>query len=102
MLLIVICYAIFAFGFIFVICELSQRGTDAINDFDYLVGQIDWYLYSNKMKKMLPMIMNLVGKQVKIKCFGNIACDRESFKNVSVFYKDDGNMSMIIINMSSV
>lgn len=87
MLLIALGYGLNSFGLVFITCEFSQRGCDAVNSFDFEIGQIDWYLCPIEMKKMLPTIMNMAQKPVAIKGFGTMAADREIFKKVRYIFQ---------------
>lgn len=82
MVLMAIGYVVYSFGVVFIACEASQNGCDAVNAFDTEIGQINWYLYPVEIKKMLPMIMNMAQKPVQIGGFGTMTTDRELFKKV--------------------
>lgn len=84
MLLVAFGCVLYSFGLLFTACEIAQNGCDALNSFDMEISQIDWYLYTIEMKKMLPMIINMAKKPVKFKWFGNSAADRETFKKVFI------------------
>lgn len=75
-------YTIFSFGFLFIVCEVVQRGCDALNEFHDEIGQIDWYLYPKDTKKILFMIYAVVQRPIELKCFGQIPCNRETFRKV--------------------
>lgn len=60
MLLMAIGYVVYSFGTVFVACETSQNGCDAVNAFDMEIIQIDWLVYPIEMKKMLPIIIIMV------------------------------------------
>lgn len=79
-----ILYAVCSFGLVFNACEISQRSCDALNEMDDDIGQLDWYLCPAGIQRMLPIIMVNSQQPVIIKCFGSIACSRETFKEVSV------------------
>lgn len=52
--------------------------------YDSLV-QFDWYLFPIEVQKVLPICFLSVQEPVEIKCFGSIACTRETFKKVKSF-----------------
>ena len=83
MLLIAFGYALYSVGLLCIVCEICQHGCDTINAFDMEIGQIDWYLYPIEMKKILPVIINMVQKPIEFKWFGSMASDRETFKQVN-------------------
>lgn len=64
-------------------CEFGQQFSDAFGDFDGGFYQVDWYLLPFAIQRMLPMIILNAQKPVVVKCFGNISCERETFKKVS-------------------
>lgn len=76
--------ATFGSAVVFVTSELGQRMTDAFNEIDFILSQLDWYLFPGEMQRMLPTIIADAQQPVELKCFGSIGCSREVFKNVSV------------------
>lgn len=85
MLVMAFAYALYSFGLLFAACEIIQNVCDAVNAFDMEIVQSDWYLYPLKMKKMLPMIVNMAQKPVEIKWFGSSAANRDTFKKVIIY-----------------
>lgn len=83
MLLLTIFFTCYAFGVVVAICELGQRLTNAFEEINDEIWQMDWYLFPSQIQRMLPTIMNLTQKKVAFKCFGSIAGSRETFKKVS-------------------
>lgn len=73
---------IYAFGMIFIACELSQRLTNAYSKIDDIFEQFEWYRFPNAVRRALPTIISMVQKPVEFECFGNVSCSRESFKKV--------------------
>lgn len=76
---------IYAFGILFVSCELGQRITIAFDGCSNMINQFEWYLFPANVQRMLPIIMNFTQQPIVVKCFGSAACDRETFKYVSFF-----------------
>ena len=66
-----------------VVCELGQRVTDIFTSITDVIEQFDWYLHSQAMNRMLPIILLIVQKPVDLKCFGSISANRETCKKVS-------------------
>lgn len=83
MLLILALEACYAFGFVFVICELCQRVSNAFNDLNDKVFEFNWYLFPATVKQMLPTIMLYAQQPIVFQCFGSFSCSREAFKQVS-------------------
>ena len=76
-------YICYAFGTIFLACELGQRISNAFEEIENVTGQCDWYLFPDEVKRMLPTILINVQHPVKLQCFGSFACCRNAFKMVS-------------------
>lgn len=82
-LVVAIFYSSYAFGIVFISCEVGQRLCDAFEDINDTIELLDHYRFSMKIKRMLPTIMITAQETVFIECFGSITCVRESFKKVS-------------------
>lgn len=72
-----------AFGSVFIGCELCERISNAYIEIDDAVNQFDWYLFSPEVKRLLPMMSINTQKPIVFECFGSIRLNRETFKNVS-------------------
>lgn len=73
---------LWAFGLVFVSCELAEKMSNEYEEIGELIEQFDYYSFPFDFVKMLPLIM-LNGQQpVYFECFGSIACSRETFKKV--------------------
>lgn len=83
-LLITALQVIYAFGVLFVSCELGQRITVAFDECSVMIDQFDWYLFPVEIQRMLLIVINFAQQPIVIKCFGSAACDRETFKYVRV------------------
>lgn len=83
-LLLTIFYAGYAFGVVFIICELGQRLTDAFEEINDEIDRFEWYLFPSEIQRMLPTIMISAQQPVVLECFGSIAGSRETFKRVSL------------------
>lgn len=85
-LLMTIFYASYAFGVVFVVCELCQRLTNAFSEITIVFGQlVKWYVLPSKFQQMiLPTLLINLQKPVVITYFGSISCCRETFKRVSI------------------
>lgn len=71
-----------SFTLIFICCELGERFNAAFKDFDDIIDQFKWYLFSTELKRILPMIMIISQEPVTLECFGSIACCRVVFRKV--------------------
>lgn len=86
-MLVTLAYALYAFGPVFIACELSQRLCNEFDEIYEIFGQNDWYKLSHKLKRMLPIILTILQQSTTIECFGSIPCCREVFQKVSVMQK---------------
>lgn len=62
--------------------ELGERLTSAFWLISDTVERFNWYRFPLKMKKILPIIINVAQVPVVLDCFGSTACVRGSFKKV--------------------
>lgn len=49
---------------------------------EVVTGQYRWYLFSNEVKQMLPMMLINLQQPIQIQCFGSLSCCRDAFKKV--------------------
>ena len=64
------------------VCDFGQRINNAFMEISDEIDQFDWYLFSNKLQRILPVLIIGAKKSVGFKCFGSIGCDREAWKKV--------------------
>lgn len=67
---------------VFLVCELGQRINNDFRTIDDVIAQFNWYLFSDELKRMLPIILINTQEPVVFDLFGNIACSREAFRKV--------------------
>lgn len=79
---IVFFYGSWIFGFVFILCEIGQRLTDAIYAIVYEFEQLKWYLLPIKIQRILPIILMNAQKPMTMGCFGIVVGDRNQFKQV--------------------
>lgn len=82
MLMMTIFEVVYSFGILFIACEICQRNNLAFNECNEMTEQCKWYSFPMKIQRMLPLILNFMQQPVEIKCFGGLACERETFKHV--------------------
>ena len=73
----------YAFGIVFIACEIAQRLSNEVDEIYDVVDQFKWYRFPNKTKQLMPMIVLFVQQPVSIDCFGSIKCHRETFQQVN-------------------
>lgn len=62
--------------------NLCERVSDAFDEI--MVGQFDWYLFPDNIKRLLPSIIIILGQQsIVFDCFGSFRNNRDAFKRVS-------------------
>lgn len=64
------------------ICGFSQRISNAFEEINDVIVQFDWYLFPIEINRMLPTILLVTQHSVALKCFGSMACNRETYKMV--------------------
>lgn len=96
-LLATIFFTSYAFGAVFVICELCQRMSNGCEKFNDTIDQFKWYLFPAKLRKILPTVVMYVQQPNAVECFASIACDRETFKRVRCIYIQN-NVTLISFN----
>lgn len=80
-------FGLWAVGIVFAACELGQRFSNAFEEVDDVVSQMDWYLLPIKIKRMLITVMIHSQRPCAVEFFGSISCSREQFKSVSLTKK---------------
>lgn len=78
---------IYALGILLVACELGQRTGLAFVECYDLIVQFDWFLFPAEIQRMIPMILIFTQQPFEIECFGNMSCNRDTFKYVSIIGK---------------
>lgn len=86
-LMIAILIVVYAFGVLFIACELGQRISLAFVECSQMIDQFKWYAFPAKVQRMLPMILKFNQQPFEIKCFGNMKCNRDTFKYVRTIGK---------------
>ena len=76
-------FMLYAFGAVFVICEVEQLQSNHFEEFIDIIEQFKWYLFPMEIKRILPTIIINTQQPVSTECFGSIACNRDTFKRVS-------------------
>ena len=74
----------YAFGFVFICCEVGERFSGSFNEICDIFDQFNWYLLPVKIQQMLPTVILIAQLPVVIECFGSILCLREAFKSVGL------------------
>lgn len=62
--------------------QLGERSSNAFNEVVEKIYQLKWYLFTNKVRQMLQIIIFAAQQPVEIECFGSISCSRQTFKKV--------------------
>lgn len=86
--LIEIAFEIFySFCVVFIMCELGERLIHSYSEIDDTIIQLDWYLFSFDIQKILPIIFMNSQKPVPILIFGSTQTKRETFQKVGYNYE---------------
>lgn len=68
---------------VFFACEIGQRFSNAYEEIEVVIDQMNWNYLPIGIQRMLPNVMLNVQQPFEIMCFGSTACTRETFKKVS-------------------
>lgn len=79
-----------AYFLVLSVCELGQRFSNALNEIDDSIIQMDWYLLPIKTQKLLPTTILHTQRNFAIKFYGSNSCSREQFKKASGAKKSRG------------
>lgn len=85
MLIMLVVEAFYAFGVIFVICELCQRVSDRFEESNDTMEKFDWISFPIEVQRMLPIVIISAQQSTQFKVFGSTVCCRESFQKASSF-----------------
>lgn len=81
-LFVLISYACYAFGLLFIVCEIGHQASVAFDRIWDKIDRFEWYLYPYEFIRMLPIIMIDAQQPVNLEFFGSIACSRFTFRKV--------------------
>lgn len=81
-LFVLISYAFYAFGLLFIVCEIGHQVGAAFEKIWDRMDRSDWYSYPYEFIRMLPIIVIGVQQPVNLAFFGSISCSRFTFRRV--------------------
>lgn len=81
-----------SYAMIFVLCEFGQRVNAVFEEMCIVFDQMRWYLFPIGIQKLLPTVLVVAQEPIGLNMFGSIACNRRTFKEVSIF----GNLNIIL------
>lgn len=71
-----------AIALVFIVCDFGQQFSNAFDNFNSKLVQLEWYSLPIDIQQMLSIIIINAQQPIVISCFGNIICGRETFKKV--------------------
>lgn len=74
---------IWAFGLVFIACELAGGMANGLDEIDEMIGQFNWYSFPIELQQQLPFVILNAQQEFGFVCFGSALCNRETFKKVS-------------------
>lgn len=77
-LVILFAAAFYAFGFVFILCELCERISQGFNEINNIFNEYNYLTVPMEIRRLI-----CTQQPMEFKFFGSIACSRESFKKVS-------------------
>lgn len=89
---------VYAIGILFISCELCYRISHAFDECSGMFDQLSWYRFPANIQRMLPMILHFTQQPIRIKLFGSSACNRVTFKYVSM--NEDKKQTRFTINFN--
>lgn len=63
-------------------CELGHQLSDAFEEINHTIAQLDWYQFPAKLWQILPIIMASAQQPIRIEVFGSISCSRTDLRQV--------------------
>lgn len=67
------------------VCESCERVSGEFESFDMKLSRSDWHLLSSKMQRLYLIFVAYAQQTPNIQGYGNISCNRETFKRVIFF-----------------
>lgn len=74
----------YAFGIVFIACEIGQRINIAFDECSEMITQFNWYRCPVKIQRMLLVIIPFAEEPIDVDCFGSTTCNRGTFQFVCV------------------
>lgn len=76
----------FSFGQVFVFCELGFQISNRFEDVYDEICRFDWYFLPTELQHTWQIVIMVAQEPVELVSFGNIVCNRDTFKRVIVEY----------------
>lgn len=76
--------AFYAFGFVFVVCELCERVSQGFNDINDVFNECNYLLFPIELQRLAPIAVIFTQQPMEFNFFGRITCSRECFKLVNL------------------
>lgn len=73
----------YAFGSVFVLCELAQQISEGFNEMNDVIGQFYWPQWPIEVQRLLPTVLAVIQRPIDFTVFGTIGCNRAFFKKVN-------------------
>lgn len=75
-----------SFATVFYFCETAELVSIQFDGIKHAIWQCDWYLFPNKIQRMLPTVIAGAQTPVIVRGFGNLIFTRQSIKQVNLLY----------------
>lgn len=72
-----------SYTFMFIYCELGEKVSEAFEKLNESIDQLDWYLFSIEIQRLLPTFMIASQQPILIRGLGGSVYTRDTFKRVS-------------------
>lgn len=77
-----LCVTIAMLGYILMLCEPGHYCTEKFENFEYELGQCDWYALPIELQRMYLIFLSNTQNEVEITSYGGIPCKRDKAKKV--------------------
>lgn len=69
-------------AYIFLLCEPGMMMTGRFEMFGEELGRCAWYLFPVELQRVYMVFLSDVQNSIRISCYGNITCERDTSKRV--------------------
>lgn len=87
---------VWSFVLIFGVCEFGERLSFKFEEINDRYDQFAWYRFPSNIQCMLPVLIMVAQKPVRLCVFGKISCGRITLKTVSKKHKIQNQIEMTI------
>lgn len=79
------------FSWIYLLCNNGEEVSSKFGKLSDSFFHCSWYTFPTDLQKLIPIVINFAQKDVRMNGIGNLACTRETFKQVMEVVENVGN-----------